>query len=441
MTQQRQTEKPKIFISHAWKNKALVRRLEKDLKAAGAEVWVDHSGIRGGDNLPERINDALAWCNTLLLIWSNAASKSRWVKLEWTNAISLDKAIIPCLLDKAELPPMLANRAYIEFSSIDQGLVQLLRALNLAQQSLVKTPDEFSKQVASIAQNKLSDVPSSVNLNSHPASSSIFLSSAPVQPKTLPSANASTITKPRLFSPWNLFDYLRLLWWVVAKPKALKAYKAGLNADALNRLKRQCSWLASLLIWWPWLIFIVWVFLDTRIQFIVETKLWLPITLGLTWLLAGILGHLEPDSSDDSLDPMFFLPTCTVVVIASVIIIPKVAAFISITAWVVLAVTFFITNVMVGRLVSKITNNIHDPHAMGSFAMALGAITGIAGSTVGLLFIYYPDLGGRGILDIRPVSAPAIGIGVFIGIFASIAAFFITLFITALIEDYDKSLS
>jgi len=46
---------PKIFISHAWEDKPSVRRLEAELRSAGAEVWVDHEGIRGGDNLPERI--------------------------------------------------------------------------------------------------------------------------------------------------------------------------------------------------------------------------------------------------------------------------------------------------------------------------------------------------------------------------------------------------
>lgn len=109
----------------------LVRRLEDALKAAGAEVWVDHVGVRGGDNLPERISEALDWCNTLLLVWSKAAAGSRWVKLEWTNAIALDKLIIPCPIDKTPLPSILAHKAYIDFSDTDLGLRELLRALQL----------------------------------------------------------------------------------------------------------------------------------------------------------------------------------------------------------------------------------------------------------------------------------------------------------------------
>ncbi|MGH7451775.1 MAG: TIR domain-containing protein [bacterium] len=127
------TEIPRIFISHAWEDKALVRRLEKVLTDAGAEVWVDHAGIRGGDNLPERINDALEWCNTLLLVWSKPAKASHWVKLEWTNAISLRKLIIPCPIDGTPAPPIMANTAYVDFSDEKKGVRELLQALRLAQ--------------------------------------------------------------------------------------------------------------------------------------------------------------------------------------------------------------------------------------------------------------------------------------------------------------------
>ena len=53
-------EKTRIFISHAWEDKPLVRRLEKELQAAGVETWVDDSRTRGGDNLPERISGVVA---------------------------------------------------------------------------------------------------------------------------------------------------------------------------------------------------------------------------------------------------------------------------------------------------------------------------------------------------------------------------------------------
>lgn len=123
--------KNKIFISHTWEDNDLVYQLGTELKNAGIEIWVDYNDVRGGDNLPERISEALQWCNTLLLIWSEAASKSYWVKLEWTNAISLKKVIIPCRLDSTELPSILANTKYINFSDVKKGLIQLRQTLRL----------------------------------------------------------------------------------------------------------------------------------------------------------------------------------------------------------------------------------------------------------------------------------------------------------------------
>lgn len=138
-----QTDTPKIFISHAWEDKPLVRRLEVTFKAACAEVWVDHEGIRGGDNLPERISEALDWCNTLVLVWSTTASQSRWVKLEWSNAISLEKNIIPCRLDDTKLPAILAHKAYIDFKDIEQGFTLLLQALKLRKPILIPVDESL----------------------------------------------------------------------------------------------------------------------------------------------------------------------------------------------------------------------------------------------------------------------------------------------------------
>lgn len=154
-----ETNKPRIFISHAWEDKVLARRLEVKLINAGADVWVDHSGIRGGDNLPKRISDALEWCNTLLLIWSDPASKSTWVELEWTNAISLEKAIIPCLLDDTPVPAILTNKAYLNFRNVEQGIIQLLHALNRARQPVTETPTTPVEKVARVLHNQLSGFP------------------------------------------------------------------------------------------------------------------------------------------------------------------------------------------------------------------------------------------------------------------------------------------
>lgn len=141
MTKRAQTNTARIFISHAWEDKALARRLKAELRAAGAEVW-DQNDIRVGENFPQQIGEALEWCNTLLLIWSEAARKSHWVELEWMNAVALNKRIIPCLLSTTQLPLILAHPAYVDFRNIDHGMAQLLHALKLARQSMAPAEPE-----------------------------------------------------------------------------------------------------------------------------------------------------------------------------------------------------------------------------------------------------------------------------------------------------------
>lgn len=131
--------KPKIFISHSWEDNPFAYRLEADLKSAGADVWIDYNETRGGDNLPDRLGEALEWCDILLLVWSETAESSAWVKLEWSNAISLRKKIIPCKVGKNKLPVVLSCKVYIDFLDYESGLSQLLRALMLGDQSKMDT--------------------------------------------------------------------------------------------------------------------------------------------------------------------------------------------------------------------------------------------------------------------------------------------------------------
>lgn len=149
------TEKLKIFISHAWEDKPFVRRVERRLREAGADVWVDHSELRAGQSLPKRISDALGWCSHLLLVWSEKSRDSHWVELEWTNAISLRKEIIPCMLDNTPPPEILAAKIYLSFHNFDQGISQLLLTLNLTGKSTPKTQPSYDELVSDVPQSLL----------------------------------------------------------------------------------------------------------------------------------------------------------------------------------------------------------------------------------------------------------------------------------------------
>jgi hypothetical protein len=131
MTSESQNKPPKIFISYAWENQATTRQLQHALIAAGAEVFVDYTGIQGSDSLPTRISQALGWCDTLILLWSRSAASSHWVELEWTSALALKRHVIPCKLDATSLPEILCGKKYVEFKHFDHAFNELLIALRM----------------------------------------------------------------------------------------------------------------------------------------------------------------------------------------------------------------------------------------------------------------------------------------------------------------------
>lgn len=108
-----------IFLSHNAADKEYVRRLAAALAVTGAHVWFDEWTIRPGDSIPGAIDAGLAGFTTFGLVWSEAASKSRWVKTEMEAAVTRwirdDRLrLVPILLDTTPLPPLLASIRYID---------------------------------------------------------------------------------------------------------------------------------------------------------------------------------------------------------------------------------------------------------------------------------------------------------------------------------------
>lgn len=103
---------PRVFVSHSHQDDAFTQRLVVDLKAAGADVWVDVAGV-GADDFQERINRALASCDWFLLVLTPQAIASPWVRMEVHAGIRLKvqermQAIIQVLaepVDQVNIPP------------------------------------------------------------------------------------------------------------------------------------------------------------------------------------------------------------------------------------------------------------------------------------------------------------------------------------------------
>ncbi len=122
---------PKIFISHAWEDNEISRKLARRLKRDGAEVYIYFSQIEVGNHLPAVFSDAIEWCDIFILLWSIAASTSQGVELEWQKAWNLKKAIITGLLDDTKQSTTLGGFFFVKLNEFDHGYDNLAHLLNL----------------------------------------------------------------------------------------------------------------------------------------------------------------------------------------------------------------------------------------------------------------------------------------------------------------------
>ncbi len=99
-----------VFISYSSRDVDVARRLQHLLQVApiGARVWRDERSIER--DWSREIAQALAGSDAVVLLWSEHAAASAWVRHEWMTARALEKPIVAVVLDRTGLPTALTNR-------------------------------------------------------------------------------------------------------------------------------------------------------------------------------------------------------------------------------------------------------------------------------------------------------------------------------------------
>ena len=132
----------KVFLSHSSKDKVFVENLAKKLKSDGFSVWYDDWDIRVGDSIVQRINEGISTSDFLIVVLSRNSVNSKWVQEELNaatikNMNSKGAFVLPVLLEECEIPPLLTDKKYANFSADPE----------FAYRELVEAIDFHSKRV------------------------------------------------------------------------------------------------------------------------------------------------------------------------------------------------------------------------------------------------------------------------------------------------------
>jgi TPR repeat protein len=119
---------PVAFFSYSREDSVFVLKLAKDLRAAGANVWLDQLDIKLGDSWDKCIQNAIAICPCMLVILSPSSVNSRNVMDEVSVALEKNRTIIPVLYRECEIPIRLHRMQRVDFRSDYSEALKLLLA-------------------------------------------------------------------------------------------------------------------------------------------------------------------------------------------------------------------------------------------------------------------------------------------------------------------------
>lgn len=120
----------KTFFSYSRVDSTFVLKLAKDLRDAGAELWLDQLDIKAGSHWDSSIEEALNSSSKLIVVLSPASVASNNVMDEVSFGLESGKTVIPVLLSECVLPFRLRRLQHIDFTGdYQKGLDQLLELL------------------------------------------------------------------------------------------------------------------------------------------------------------------------------------------------------------------------------------------------------------------------------------------------------------------------
>jgi len=112
------TASPTLFLSYAWADKSLARRVARRLRHRGLDVWLDESEMQAGDALPGRIRTAIQSRSHLLVLLTEASVHSSWVSREiaFARELSPEVTVVPITGETNVSSPLLDETLGVDVS-------------------------------------------------------------------------------------------------------------------------------------------------------------------------------------------------------------------------------------------------------------------------------------------------------------------------------------
>jgi len=143
----------KIFFSYSRDDSEFVLNLAKELRADGADIWLDQLDIKPGTRWDKSIEDALDASQTVLVILSKTSVASNNVMDEVSYALEEGKTVLPALLEDCDIPFRLRRLQFADFRvSHEKGIETLTKALGLTDKVAAKP-----KQVVNIPKKTIEE--------------------------------------------------------------------------------------------------------------------------------------------------------------------------------------------------------------------------------------------------------------------------------------------
>jgi hypothetical protein len=126
-----------VFISHSSRDAWVARQIEKELKARGAEPFLDAGAIEIGDEVDEKLKSGLNEAAELLVLLTPAALERPYVWIEIGAAWSQGKRIVGILYgvttqelaEREGTPAFLKGVKLQDINDLDEYLEELGRRL------------------------------------------------------------------------------------------------------------------------------------------------------------------------------------------------------------------------------------------------------------------------------------------------------------------------